>query len=96
MLKVSYDCRNNSSLVLQYPNGFIPDYYPKTFPEGFVEVWKAVKVYDRSNSKQKQVYYKNKYVCSCAAEEIDKYKTYIVEHILDGFSIDGIKENLKY
>ena len=61
-----------------------------------LEEWKNIRIYDRSNSERKQLYYKNKYICSCSVEEIHDLKTDIVEMLLDGFSIDGIKENLRF
>ena len=56
--------------------------------------WKGIKIYDRSNSERKQIYYKNTYVCSCSSEESYDLKTFIVQCLLDGVSIEAIKESL--
>ena len=56
--------------------------------------WKKVKVYDRSNSERKQLYYDNKYFCSCSSEEAYGLKAFIVESLIEGASIESIKETL--
>ncbi len=86
MLKVSYDCKNNSSL------GYFPEL--EFIPFEDLEEWNRIKVYDRSNSERKQLYYKNTYICSCSSEEIPDIKTFIVECLLSGFSIERIKKLL--
>ena len=68
----------------------------KRFPMEDTDEWKNVKVYDRSNSERKQLYYKNTYICSCSSEEVYDLKIYIVDLLLDGISIDGVKENLRF
>lgn len=80
--------RNKESSIEDVPElEFVP------FEE--TDEWQNIKVYDRSNSERKQLYYKNKYVCSCSSEEVHNLKNYIVEMLLDGFSIDMVKEGLR-
>ena len=59
------------------------------------EEWKKVKVYDRSNSETKQVYYEKSYLCSCSSEEIPILKPFIVMLIHDGTSLEEVKEEIK-
>lgn len=80
--------RNKESSIEDVPElVFIP------FEE--TDEWQHIKVYDRSNSERKQLYYKNKYVCSCSSEETYPIKKYIVEMLLDGYPIDVVKEGLR-
>ena len=79
--------RNSTSKAKDLQLDFIP------FED--TEEWKNIKAYDRSNSETKQLYYKGSYLCSCSSEEIDEYKTYIVDLLLDGVEIDTIKELLR-
>ena len=83
MITVSYDCRNNSSIEN------VPEYQCRNF-EDFPE-WDKIKVYDRSNSNRKQLYYENKYVCSCSSEEANDIKNFIVRGLSDGVSIETIR-----
>ena len=86
MLKVSYDCKNNSSL------GYFPEL--EFIPFEDLEEWNRIKVYDRSNSERKQLYYEGSYLASCSSEEVPDIKNFIVQSLLSGFSIQWIKENI--
>lgn len=59
-----------------------------------LEEWKNIKVYDRSNSETKQVYYDHKYLCSCSSEEAIDIKNFIVELLLEDVPLEAIKEML--
>jgi len=86
LLKLNFDCRNNSFLEKVPKLEIVP------FED--LEEWKKVKVYDRSNSERKQVYYEGSYLCSCSSEESYDLKNFIVESLLDGVPIESIKESL--
>ena len=76
--------RNKESSIEDVPElVFIP------FEE--TDEWQHIKVYDRSNSERKQLYYKNKYVCSCSSEEANDIKNFIVRGLSDGVSIETIR-----
>ena len=64
------------------------------FPMEDTDEWKNVKVYDRSNSERKQLYYEGSYLGSCSSEEAKDTKVFIVECLLDGVPIETIKESL--
>jgi len=86
LLKLNFDCRNNSFLVEVPKLEFVP------FED--LEEWKKVKIYDRSNSERKQLYYEGSYLGSCSSEEAKDTKVFIVECLLDGVPIETIKESL--
>ena len=59
------------------------------------EEWKKVKIYDRSNSETKQVYYESSYLCSCSSEEIPILKPFIVMLLHDGNPLEEVKDEIR-
>ncbi|MBP5407669.1 MAG: hypothetical protein J6Y42_00850 [Bacilli bacterium] len=87
MLKLNFDCRNNSFLEEIPKLEFVP------FED--LEEWNRIKVYDRSNSEKKQLYYDRTYLCSCSSEEVKNTKDFIVELLLNDVPIESVKKELK-
>ena len=59
------------------------------------EEWKKVKVYRRSNSETKQIYYDGNYLSSCSSEEIPILKPFIVMLLHDGIPLEEVKEEIR-
>ena len=59
------------------------------------ELWDSIKVYNRSTGNKKQIYFKNKYICTCSIDEVSTYKKQIFLLLMENHSIDEIKFKIK-
>lgn len=95
MIKVNFDCRNNCSLI-DVPNKdhlIIEEF--SEYQRQINKISDEIKVYDRSNSVTKQIYYENNYICSCLPEEVPLFKNIVGININKKMDTNELKQKMK-